>query len=321
MAVCQMPVIDLKTSDATYISCDHPNANYRHSRLLIAANDRQNNITAAILLKFRKPAIPAGYVFKHAALHLNLFHSSPYEDAPSINQFNIYKIQSEFTVQNMDWEHRPKLSAFPCACIRNNGSDYGINCILTELVTKWFGSHESSLGIAIVARSSRGCLMIDSRNSDYPPILSLHCIISNENHDDHSDGSTDQCPETISYDESVGFGAKNLLCNYTERMCYLYAGNEMQFSPAVDISRVRTLTFFIQNLTESEIEAILQISPNGLDFMDDKQRIRLASGAMSAITPYLFARYARIGVISPVVCENGQVKVWFQAQSLNYRII
>ncbi len=74
----------------------------------------------------------------------------------------------------------------------------------------------------------------------------------------------------------------------------------------------KTITVFIMNTGLSPVTAYLEISPNGVNFMEDPQRLELPCGALGALTPYLFSKYLRVAAIG---APQGRIAVNVQMQN------
>lgn len=99
--------------------------------------------------------------------------------------------------------------------------------------------------------------------------------------------------------------------NFSETAETLEILPEVSFSRTIWVQNVRTLTVFVKNTGASAIKAYLQNSPNGSDFVDDKQLLELGEGELGYLVPYIFSKYIRLAVIG---CGHGKARVWFQMQ-------
>ncbi len=304
-----MPVIDLLPMDATYISRDAPDADYSQACALVAASTRRRGVTEAILLKYAKPSLPAGTVIRQAELVLHPWQHPGLGEVPA---FSVYSLRSDFQGPCAAWERRPQLADFPLVTMPAStcGSDGAIHCGIPCQAKGWILSCESSSGIAVVAEAD-GCLMVYSGRSAHPPLLRLLC----------SEGSLPEKPEKEEHRKGCGPSSEEGCAGhrpsgYRERVFTLEIDAGTVYTPAVDISQARTVTFFIRNCSCTAIQAALQVSPDGLDWMDERQCVAVPPEGLTAITPYLFARYIRAGVSSFDLNAGGTARVWFQAQLL-----
>lgn len=77
------------------------------------------------------------------------------------------------------------------------------------------------------------------------------------------------------------------------------------------VLNAHTITVFVKNIGDSAIKAHLQNSPNGVDFINDKQLLELKPGEMGYLVPYIFSKYLRLAVVGR---KCGRAKVWAQMQ-------
>lgn len=307
----QMPMIDLMPMDATYISCDHPDADYSQTGVLVAATGWRRGMTEVILLKYPRPSLPMGNAVERVELVLY-----PWENRGGHPAFHVYRLKSDFCGSLATWARRPTLANFPqvtqpsSTCAENGAIHSDITCLAME----WLVSADDHCNIALVAQADQ-CLMVHSACSAHPPCLRLF----------YCDGQFPDAPEEERCRHECDPAheqccARQVLCGYREKVYTLDICTDMAYTPAIDISQARTVTFFIKNCSCSTIEAALQISPDGLDWLDDKQKVAVPPDGLAAITPYLFARHIRAGISSVDPKASGKVRVWYQAQSLNYLI-
>lgn len=308
-----MPMIDLMPTDATYISCDHPDADYSRACALVAATGWRRGMTEVILLKYPRTSLPVGAAVERAELVLYPWRNRETERNPA---FCIYSIKSDSRGSHTAWDRRLELANFPQASQPASacGKDGSIHCDITSLVEGWLCGGERHCSIAVVADAGE-CLMVHSACSAHPPCLRLlYC-----------DGQPTKAPKEERRGHECGPAheqhcAWQMLCGYREKVYTLDICTDTAYTPAVDISQARTVTFFIKNYCCTAIDAALQVSPDSLDWMDDKQGITVSPDGLTAITPYLFARYIRVGVSPARSMASGKVRVWYQAQSLNYQL-
>lgn len=106
----------------------------------------------------------------------------------------------------------------------------------------------------------------------------------------------------LKYAQHTGF------CEY---MAELRLAQTVRYAGPFCVKNAKTITVFIINTGPSPVTAYLEISPNGVNFMEDPQRLELLPGAMGALTPYLFSKYLRVAAISP----HGRISVNVQIQN------
>ncbi len=102
-----------------------------------------------------------------------------------------------------------------------------------------------------------------------------------------------------------------------EERCFTLEGTaQVEHTPAVETALSQTNTFFVQNLGESSVLVQLQISPDGILFIDDPQIITLESGQTQALNAYRFARYMRAAAMTLGAHGSMRVRLWYQSQQL-----
>lgn len=105
------------------------------------------------------------------------------------------------------------------------------------------------------------------------------------------------------YAQHTGF------CEYTAE---LRLAQTVRYAGPFCVKDARTITVFIMNTGPGPVTAYLEISPNGVNFMEDPQRLELPPGAMGALTPYLFSKYLRVAATGAL---QGRIAVNIQIQN------
>lgn len=93
---------------------------------------------------------------------------------------------------------------------------------------------------------------------------------------------------------------------------------EVRYSSVFDAAHAERVTFFVKNTGSNPFVFNIQISPDGVDFIDDAQIFTVSPGELRAFTPYLFARYMRAKIAAGPVSSSATV--WIQTQTRNYLI-
>ena len=63
-----------------------------------------------------------------------------------------------------------------------------------------------------------------------------------------------------------------------------------------------------------EITAHLQVSPDGVHFIDEPTIISVEKNNIKFIVPCIFAKFTRVAVKNIYCDETSIVKIWYQAQ-------
>ena len=86
------------------------------------------------------------------------------------------------------------------------------------------------------------------------------------------------------------------------------------FSEIRNTSLLNTVIFFVENLEMHEITAHLQVSPDGVNFINEPTKISVEKNKIKFIVPCIFAKFTRVAVKNICCNETSRVKIWYQAQ-------
>lgn len=86
------------------------------------------------------------------------------------------------------------------------------------------------------------------------------------------------------------------------------------FSELINTSLTTTVMFFIKNVAIYEIIAHLQVSPDGINFINEPMQISVGMNEIKFIVPCIFAKFTRVAVKNVTSGETSRVKIWYQAQ-------
>ena len=101
---------------------------------------------------------------------------------------------------------------------------------------------------------------------------------------------------------------------FIDKMEELDTDDSYGFSKTRNTSLTKTVIFFVQNLEKYEIKAHLQVSPDGVDFINEPMNISVGMNKIKFIVPCIFAKFTRVAVRNIYYGETSKVKIWYQAQ-------
>lgn len=87
-----------------------------------------------------------------------------------------------------------------------------------------------------------------------------------------------------------------------------------KYAKVQDISQLSLYSFFVINQGQSDALIQVQISPDGINWLDDGPQIRVAPNNSQVLTANYFLRYIRLSCIS-ASHKATNLKIYFQAQS------
>lgn len=87
------------------------------------------------------------------------------------------------------------------------------------------------------------------------------------------------------------------------------------FSSVMNTALTKTITYHIENLGNTPVEILLQVSANLTDFMNDSSTPKIiAPHDQIYAIPYTFSKYLRIAARNVHPGETSRLKIWYQAQ-------
>jgi len=110
-------------------------------------------------------------------------------------------------------------------------------------------------------------------------------------------------------------GASAIEGDFYESTVLLQVPSGESFTDVFPTHNARAVTMFAKNTGENPVTIFLQNSPNGLDFVDDPQRLELAAGKTGYLVPYIFSKYTRAVAQST---QEASVRLWTQIQNHSY---
>ena len=87
-----------------------------------------------------------------------------------------------------------------------------------------------------------------------------------------------------------------------------------QFTNSFDVSDKSIISFLVRNHGADEVDVQLQISPNGIQFIEDGREIQIAPQQTKVIVPYRFAKYMRLAYRSRGDGDPTSITLWYQGQ-------
>ena len=276
----------------TYVSSfkKYSNFYYRNSMLIGSCVDNSINYISAINF----PNISINNIDN---ISVNLYLSP--NNSHSCNELKksiiIYKIIEDFNIKNISWNNYSKVT--PLYIDENdifyddksNILSFNINSIINEITSL----NKKVYGLSIVKKYSlrNDLLKYYSNNSSKPPFISIEY---------------NECEPKDNFFINKSFCIESLCSEF--------------FSNSIDISNIEKATYFIKNLSDSNISLYLQISPNNIDFTNDVIEAIIHPNESIAIPLATFLKYSRLKFTSN---DQNYIKlnIWFQGQKLKYNLL
>lgn len=308
-----MPQINIRCSASTTISRAQNFSKHYDEHILYIGNENNHNYYTApsvnghdyiSLLNFDKISqLPKEYSIVRANLFVylrNIWPSYLYRDA---NKILVYANSEDFDPEYVNWVSRPKLDYSPSNSLIFVDSKNFISCDLTDLVSAWHTGVKQNFGLSLVGGDFNGIYaFFDSKTGQNPPYISIDYIQSNKK---------DICPIRKDFIEN----------EFVENKEHLHGFLEEIYSNTMMLKGAQTVSCFIQNRGSEAFECNLQISPDGITFIDDPQIFTVAACQTIIAAPVNFAKFMRIRVKNTLPPQNISATLWWQIQTNNFYIL
>ncbi|WP_227020255.1 DUF6385 domain-containing protein [Sinanaerobacter chloroacetimidivorans] len=90
--------------------------------------------------------------------------------------------------------------------------------------------------------------------------------------------------------------------------------DNVSYSHTICTASATMVTVFLKIYGEGSLEASIQNSPDGINFINDIQNLKLEDDEMGTLVPYLYSKYMRIAM--KCTKPSTKVKIWFQIQNI-----
>ncbi len=295
----------ITAGEAVYVSELNPCVNYAHSPIIVVGFSGGFPFKRSVakplcfpaenigLLQFTAFDLPPHYEILKARLHLFVCHAHC-----RAKRIQIYSNAEPFNGTTVNWITKPDVQPGPIAALCVEKPRHYAICDITQFIRENQNKCITTWGFSLMAdRENAEGVVVFSNQAGFLPYISIsYC----------------KKPLPPSPREIV----ENIFCEHIWEV----AGNDPAlFSPSLEVSQARKITFFIENTGIHSFSYNLQISPDGVHFIDDKQTGWLEEAhSMEALTPYLFAKYMRVRIQPALAGESVHARIWCQMQTHNY---
>ncbi|MFZ5965981.1 MAG: DNRLRE domain-containing protein [Bacillota bacterium] len=248
---------------------------------------RANNIYR-MLFKFPLSMIPEQCIILKAVLKLYVQSVGTYTNSI----FTPFIIVQDWSVTTINWNNQPNFSPNISgeSVSINRPNFYTFN--ITEMVQMWYENAIPNYGFIIKnneIRNGTNKQITTVINSNLSPTVEIYYGLKTEI----------QPPSTI----------------FIEKYEEMNTDELYRFSSVIDMSLTKTITYYIENIGDSDVEAVLQLSPDGIHFFDDAPvNTVIYPNELSYIIPYKFAKYGRLAVRNTQQGQTSTIRIWYQSQ-------
>lgn len=97
--------------------------------------------------------------------------------------------------------------------------------------------------------------------------------------------------------------------NFYEETLSINQSGGIYYSPDIPINQLQWITVFIKNLRAIPIDVTLEISGNGIDYVEDNYSTNIIQNETQSITPYYWAKFMRIKLTTTDTSIEGSIIV------------
>lgn len=278
----------------TYVSSLKKHSNFYYRNSMLIGNCTDNNINYISAINF--PNISTEYSnINNISLNLYLSINNNYICSELKKSVIIYKITEDFNIKNISWNNYPKVKPLYIDegdifyDDKSNILSLNMNSIINEIINL----NKRVYGLSIIKKCNYNSNLLKyySNNSSKPPFMSIEY---------------NECNPANKFFIEKFIPIESLLTEF--------------YSDSIDISNIEIATYFIKNLSDSNIYVYLQISPNNFDFTDDVAKTLISPNESIALPLGTFLKYSRLKFLTQNhTCSK--LNIWFQGKISKYNLL
>lgn len=283
-------IVEISLKD-TFIDSNNPDTNFGGYYALLLGN-YLSTIIYRSLLQFDLSSLPSGYVITKAELALYVIRN----DYPGTSKaYDVFRIRQNFNENTVTYNNQPTVDSVSVASFTiNDELNTFIKVDITDLVNDWYDGKYVNDGLEIRATNeslTTTLVVFDSKESEDESFF----------------------PQLeISLEEPVQISGRRFV---TDSETGLTTADSYAFSQTYDVSQNANYTFFVKNTGGSNnANAIIQISPDALNWTNDSALYSIAPGQIVSIIPKTFSQYTRLAYKSATSGNSTTIDVIIQAQ-------
>lgn len=252
-----------------YVDSNVPAANFGQAQwLYVGTFNPSSPVTYRSLLRFDLAAVPADSTLLQATLRLRLARNDYRQNKASIDA---HRLEAAFDERVTTWSNQPSCAAAAAASVTLREEVHTVvSWDITELVRDWLdGWLNHGLCLKAADESSlnlRGFNSKEAADASHWPALMLR-LVSRER----------------MYDRGFTSVAETLA-----------AGPDSQFTSARDNRHLQNPTYFVINDGPGDAVCRVQVSPDGVHYLDDSADLLVPAASAAALVVSLTARYTRL---------------------------
>jgi hypothetical protein len=279
--------IDIFYNIAQISSFDKTHAIIRSCMMNIGENSR--GFKYRVLIKFNFIHLPKNAQILRATLAVNVLNAAPEN---TIHKLISRSLNSDWDICTVNWNNQPSIdyTNILSKCSVESRENYTFD--LTTQVRDWYKYPYTNYGLVLM-------------------------------------GSEDCCYNKIQIcTESGSPNGLSLLVEYIEDIRltveptqFFQHPEDITVSPGIeyftstrDISLTKTVSYFIKNNNSALMTAVLEYSPDGINFRKDDFPVQINSGTNSILGTTMFSRYIRLSIKVSPGGNTSIINTWMEIQ-------
>ncbi|MBF8984554.1 DNRLRE domain-containing protein [Lutibacter sp. B2] len=276
--------------ETAQISMQKPNRIFGFCTTMYIGKKHLNDVYR-ILFNFPILEIPAECIILKAVLRIYVQFAGMYKKS----LFTPYALEENWSIDTVKWNNQPPF--YPTVSGESKyitrSTFYTFN--ITDMVSKWYNHEISNYGFIIKNE--------EIQNQTYKEITTV---------------KNDALSPTIeiTYSPKIHIQPQPPVpTRFIEETEDIDTDELYRFSSVMNTSLTKTITCYVENLGDTPVEILLQISPNNIHFCDDCSTSKIIEPhTLTHVVPYTFSKYGRIAVRNVTPGETSRIRIWYQAQ-------
>lgn len=278
-------IVEPKIEFAQIVSNNYlKNSNYA-SAMRIGVSDKKN--IYRILFKIPMNKIPPNISIVSAFLKINL---TPIRSRHQ-NIITPYALTEDWKLNTVTWDNQPSFNSeiFGESVNVKRVLQYSLD--ITPIVQKWCNNEISDYGIVLKnCELKSGALVKMNTYKNKPSGPKVEFFYEHK------------CQCEI------------VPTKFTERIEALDTYSLYRYSIARNTSLTKTVIFFIENQGDNKTICHLQVSPDGVTYINEPAEISLEKSEMKFLVPCIFGKFTRVAARNINSSETSRVKIWYLSQ-------
>lgn len=274
-----MAVVYLTPVFDTYVYNKLPDKNFSRDSILYVGYKKPDNIYRS-LLKFNLCSIPLSAYISRSILRLFLCN----DDYNFTKCIDIHRIVSSYDEETVSYNSQPDfLPKYESSAVLPYEKPQFVEWDVTQLAKGWHSGGIVNYGIMLKSRSERfpSLVSFSSLQCDYSPNVPLLLV---EFYDNDLFSSSD------TYSSSP----------------------TPQYSKVFNTFCFKVVTFFVINQGLSNVTVSVEVSPDCVNWYEEKSKMNVPPGKTTALVPQIFGKYTRLKFFTEK--DRGSIQIHMQGQ-------